>query len=93
MKIGKGNDMTGISAGTLIVLGIIISSGCFFLWSWANDNLFTYLGDVEINGHMEACYTYDTMTLPARIVCFLCGVAAITIFWLTWFGIYGIICS
>ena len=82
--------MASWMVSTLFCIAIVLSIGCYFVWSWANDMLFTYLGEVEINGRTEACYTYDTMTLPARIVCFLCGVAAITIFWLTWFGIYAI---
>ena len=75
----------------VIVTAILVSIGCYFVWSWANDSLFTYLGEAEINGVMEACYTYDTMTLPTRIVCFLCGVGAIVVFELTWLTTYSII--
>ena len=74
--------------GWAIVGAIIISIGCWFVWSWSNDSLFTYLGEVEITpGVWEACYTYDAMTLPARIIAFLIGVAAIFVFVVVWFGI------
>ena len=74
-----------------LIIAIIISIGCYLLWDFSNSSLFTFLGEVEIDGEIEKCYTYDTMTLPARIVAFLCGVFAIILFWLTWFSVYGII--
>lgn len=75
----------------VIVFGILISIGCYFVLSWADAYLFTYLGEVETCSGIEKCYAYDALTVPARIVAFLCGVAAIIIFVLTWFGIYGIL--
>ena len=75
----------------IILYAILISIGCWFVWSWSNDSLFTYLGEADICGRIEKCYTYDLMTWPSRIVCFMCGVAAIAIFELTWFGTFAII--
>lgn len=76
----------------IILAAITISIGCWFVWSWSNDMLFTYLGEAEITeGNWEMCYTYDLMTIPARIVVFLCGIAAITVFILTWFCVYDIL--
>ena len=69
----------------------IISYVCYLVWSWANAHLFTYLGDVETCAGIEHCYMYDTLSWPARIVTFLCGCAAITVFILTWFSVYGIL--
>ena len=76
----------------IILTAALVSVGCWFVWSWANDSLFTYLGEAEITpGHWENCYTYDNMTWPARIVAFLCGVGAILVFILTWFFVIDII--
>ena len=75
----------------IILTAILISIGCYFVWDWANSNLFTYLGEADVYGVIEQCYTYDLLSVPARIVCFLCGVAAIILFQLTWFGIFAII--
>lgn len=75
----------------IIVIAILVSIGCYFVWSWADASLFTVLGEVETCRGIETCYAYDAMTVPARIVCFLCGVAAITVFIVTWFNVYGII--
>lgn len=80
--------MTGI-----IIIALIISIGCYYVWSWADAYLFTVLGEVETCRGIETCYMYDALSIPARIVCFLCGVAAITIFILTWAGVYYIIIS
>ena len=77
----------------VILVAILISYLCYLVWSYANMHLFTYLGDVETCEGIEKCYSYDAMTIPARIVAFLCGVAAIVVFWLTWFTVYGIIFS
>ena len=66
------------------IANILISCVCWFVLSYANAMLFTYLGEADINGHMESCYTYDTMTLPARIVAFLCGCGAIGVFVVIW---------
>ena len=77
--------MTGWMISTWFCVNIIVTVGCYFLWSWSNDSLFTYLGDAEITpGNWEACYTYDIMTIPARIVAFLAGVGAIIAFVVTW---------
>lgn len=73
----------------VIVFAILISIGCYFIWSWAHANLFTYLGEVETCAGIEKCWSYDAMTIPARIVAFLCGAAAIAVFELTWFFVYG----
>ena len=75
----------------IIYVAIAISIGCYFVWSWADSYLFTYLGEVETCSGIEQCYMYDTLSWPARIVAFLCGTAAIIIFVLTWFSIYGIL--
>lgn len=75
----------------IIIAAILISIGCYFIWSWANAYLFTYLGEVETCSGVEKCYMYDTLSIPARIVCFLCGTAAIAVFVFTWFGVYAII--
>lgn len=76
----------------VILTATLITAGCYFVWDWANSSLFTYLGEAEITpGHWEMCYTYDLMTIPARIVAFLCGVAAIFVFVLTWFVVYDIL--
>ena len=77
--------------GLVIIGAIIISIGCWFVWSWANDSLFTYLGEVETVSGIEKCWGYDALTWPARIVAFLCGVAAIIVFELTWFGVCAIV--
>lgn len=75
-----------------IIFGIIISIGCYFIWDWSNTSLFTYLGEAEISpDEWEMCYTYDLMTIPARIACFMCGVIAITVFILTWLAVYDIL--
>lgn len=70
---------------------VIISHICYSVWSWADAHLFTYLGDVETCAGVEHCYMYDILSIPARIVIFLCGCAAIAIFELTWFSVYGIL--
>ena len=76
----------------VICAAVAISIGCYFVWDWSNTSLFTYLGEAEISpGEWEMCYTYDLMTWPARIVCFMCGVAAITVFILTWFAVCDIL--
>jgi hypothetical protein len=75
----------------LVCAAIAISIGCYFIWSWAHAHLFTYLGEVETCSGVERCYAYDVLSWPARIVAFLCGAAAIMIFELTWFAIYGIL--
>lgn len=75
----------------VIVFAILISVGCYWVWEWADASLFTVLGEVETCNGIETCYMYDAMTIPARIVCFLCGIAAITVFISTWFGVYSII--
>lgn len=75
----------------IIVAAILVSVGCYFVWDWSDTTLFTCLGEAEIApDEWETCYTYDLMTIPARIVCFLCGCAAITVFILTWFMVYDI---
>lgn len=76
--------------GLIICAAIVISVGCYFVWSWADSYLFTYLGDVETCSGIEHCYMYDALSWPARIVAFLCGTVAITVFILTWFSVYGI---
>ena len=76
---------------TIIICAIAISIGCYFVWSWANAYLFTYLGDVETCSGIERCYSYDALTWPARIVAFLCGTAAIYVFVFTWFSVYSIL--
>lgn len=83
--------MTGIALGSAITITLTITLGSYFIWSWANDSLFTYLGEADINGVMESCYTYDLMTLPARIVCFLCGCAAIAASVISWFWLASVI--
>lgn len=75
----------------IIFFAILISCGCYLVWDWSNTSLFTPLGEVETCSGIEMCYGYDAMTVPARIVAFLCGVAAITIFVVTWCTVYGII--
>lgn len=75
----------------VIIFAILISCVCFYIWEWADSYLFTYLGEVEIDGRIEHCYTYDTLTWPSRIVAFLCGCAAIDVFIWTWFSIYAMI--
>lgn len=75
----------------IICAAIIISIGCYYVWSWADAYLFTYLGDVETCAGIEQCYMYDTLSWPARIVTFLCGVSAIIVFIITWFGVYDIL--
>lgn len=77
--------------GIIICAAIAISIGCYFVWSWADAYLFTYLGDVETCAGIERCYAYDALSWPARIVVLLCGCAAIFIFELTWFTVYGIL--
>ena len=80
--------MNGI---VIICAAIIISVGCYFVWAWADAYLFTVLGEVETCRGIETCYMYDALSVPARIVCFLCGCAAIAVFQLTWLGVYAII--
>lgn len=75
----------------VIIFAILISYGCYLLWGYAHATLFTYLGEVKTVNGIEKCWGYDALTWPARIVAFLCGVAAITIFELTWFGVYAMI--
>ena len=75
----------------IICAAIAVSIGCYYVWSWADAHLFTVLGEVETCRGIETCYMYDALSWPARIVCFLCGCAAITVFILTWFTVYGII--
>ena len=73
----------------IIIIGIFISYSCYQLWGWANAHLFEYLGEIETCEGIKRCYAYDALSIPARIVCFLCGSVAIAIFILTWFSIYG----
>lgn len=75
----------------VIIFAILISVGCYWVWSYANMYLFTYLGEVETCEGIEECWSYDALTIPARIVAFLCGTAAIIVFVVTWFTVYGII--
>ena len=75
----------------IICVAIIISIGCYYVWSWADAYLFTYLGDVETCAGIERCYMYDILSWPARIVTFLCGISAIIVFIITWFGVYDIL--
>jgi hypothetical protein len=75
----------------VIIFAIGISIFCWLVLSWADAHLFTVLGEVETCRGIETCYMYDALSIPARIVCFMCGVAAITIFVVTWFGVYAII--
>lgn len=75
-----------------IIFAILISIGCYYVWSWSNAYLFTYLGEVETCAGIEKCYMYDALSIPARIVCFLCGCIAIAIFIWTWLSIYAMIC-
>ena len=75
----------------IILTAFLITFICFHVWEWADASLFTVLGEVETCRGIETCYMYDAMTIPARIVCFMCGVAAITVFVLTWFTVYGIL--
>lgn len=75
----------------IICAAFAISVGCYFIWSWANAYLFTYLGEVETCSGIEHCYMYDALSQPARIVIFLCGTVAIAIFELIWFGVYSIL--
>ena len=72
-------------------VAVIISHVCYSIWSLADAYLFTYLGDVETCAGIEHCYMYDTLSWPARIVAFLCGTAAIIVFVVTWFSVYGIL--
>lgn len=76
----------------VILIATLISVGCYWVWAWAHAHLFTYLGEVETCSGIEQCYAYDTLTIPARIVCFLCGCAAIAVFIWTWLNVYAIIC-
>lgn len=64
----------------VILIAALISVGCYWVWAWAHAHLFTYLGEVETCSGIEQCYAYDILTIPARIVCFLCGCAAIAVF-------------
>ena len=75
----------------IILAGIGISVGCYLVWSYADMYLFTYLGEVETENGIEKCWGYDAMSIPARIVAFMCAVAAMVVFWLTWFSIYDIL--
>lgn len=77
----------------VIIAALIISIGCYLIWSWADASLFTVLGEVETCRGIETCYMYDALTIPARIMCFLCGVAAIAVFILTWAFTFSIIVS
>lgn len=72
----------------IIIFAIGISFICLLILSWADAHLFTVLGEVETCRGIETCYMYDALSIPARILCFLCGVAAITLFILTWFAVY-----
>lgn len=84
--------MTGFGIGCWIVINICLTVGCWFVWSWSNESLFTYLGEAEITpDKWEKCYTYDLMTIPARIVCFLCGVAAIAFCFSIWANLISVI--
>ena len=75
----------------VIFIALVVSVFCYYVWAWADAYLFTYLGEVETCAGIEHCYMYDTLSIPARIVCFLCGCAAIAVFILTWLGVYGIL--
>lgn len=63
----------------IIIVAVAISYGCYLLWGHAHAHLFTYLGEVETVDGVEKLWGYDALTWPARIVAFLCGVAAIII--------------
>ena len=88
LDLSKSGEIMYILVG--FVAGFI-SHECYLVWSWADAHLFTYLGDVETCAGIERCYAYDALSWPARIVCFLCGCAAIAVFILTWFSVYGIL--
>lgn len=83
--------MTSFTIGCWVVVNIIITGFCWLVLSWADHHLFTYLGEAEINGEWKMCYMYHTLTIPARIVAFLCGVAAIAVFVTTWAAFIGLV--
>lgn len=59
---------------TIIAFGVMI-----YVVSWANDSLFTYLGEDDF-AH-KPVYSYWTMTKPAICFCFGLAVIAIAVFW------------
>lgn len=67
-----------------LITNIILSIICFNLIQWADFHLFTYLGEVEINGKWEQCFMYHTLTIPARIVTFAIPVGAMFICFACW---------
>ena len=84
--------MTGFAIGCFFLFNLCLTVGCYFVWSYAHESLFTYLGEAEITpGNWETCYTYDLLTVPARIVAFLAGVLAIVIFTVAWAAFIGMV--
>ena len=84
--------MTGFTIGCFFIVNLCLTAGCYLALSYANDSLFTYLGDAEITpGNWEACYSYDLLTFPARIVAFLFGVLAIVMFTVAWAAFIGVV--
>lgn len=84
--------MTGTTIGCWIIINLFISFWCYVVLCYSNDTLFTYLGEAEITpGHWEECYGYDTLTIPARIVAFGLGVAAVAVFVGAWAAFIGVV--
>lgn len=76
----------------VILTAALITVGCYWIWDWGYASLFTYLGEAEITpGKWEMCYTYDLMTIPARIVAVLCMLGSTLLCVLTWLFVYDII--
>ena len=63
--------------GWHLVIAIALSIVCYYIVSWANHYLFTYLGDAEINGEWKQCFMYHTLTIPARIAAMMIAVFSI----------------
>ncbi len=76
----------------VILTAILITIASYGIWDWGSNLLFTYLGEAEIAPNKwEACYSYDLMTIPARVVTFLCMLGSTLFAVLTWFFVYDII--
>ena len=65
-------------------LGILIFATfqCWFIVSWADAYLFTYLGDDDDGKHL---FGYHAMTIPCRIFAFCVAIVSISICVFAWY--------
>ena len=71
-----------------VVIALIITYGSYLVWSFANEHLFCFLGEVEIENEIQECYMWDALTWPSRVFLLLLGTAAIYAVIYSWMWIF-----